>query len=262
MLFLRKFFGILLLTVAVILVGSIVITFSQLAAYFTLFYMCLTQGCEGDSFKDILTGLLTYAFMAFMVYYLGRRGLQILTNSKPNEPETITTILDEADYSHSLETINYFQTKYGYCHVLPDRIIFANTEKLEDVSVYKEGNKIFRTLSLQFIIGCAMLYYIYSHVAEPDFMNMLVPILIVVINFTAIVTSLRNSTTALIHREKIISVSFSKGIPYLIIPSFTIWFYDNKNRKRKRLVILTDNSEKKISEALRIMRSTSLMAGE
>ncbi len=256
MIWVRKLFGILLLAVAAILVASIVVTVSQAVAYFSLMYLCITEGCEGDALKNILLGIVTYLFMAFMVYYLGRRGFLMLVAVKPEEPEPIA-ILDEADFSHTQEDINYFQTKYGYCHVLPDRIIFANTKMLEEVSAYKEGNKVFGMLAVQFTIICAMLYYIFTE--EFNFWKLLAPALIVIVFGFSLVTSLRNSTTAIILREKIISVNFVKGIPYLITPHYIIWFRDNKTRKRKRLVILADISEKNISEALRIFRKASLI---
>ena len=165
----------------------------------------------------------------------------------------------EADFSHIPETTNYFQTKYGYCHVLPDRIIFAGTNTIEDSTAYNEGNKVAGALVLQLMIMCAMLYYIFTNARDANFWKLLTPVLVVIVFGFSFFTSLRNSTTALIMRDKIISVNFVKGLPYLITPHFVIWFSDNKNRKRKRLVILSDNSEKNISEALRIFRNASLM---
>jgi len=258
MILLRKFFGILLLAVAAILVVSFLVTTSQIAAYLNLFYLCVTEGCEGDTLKNVLFGIITYLFMTFMVYYLGRRGFLMLMAVKPEEPEP-QAILDEADFSHSQESINYFQTKYGYCHVLDDRIILANTKTLQDVSIYKEGNKVIGGLVLQLVVIIAMLLYIFDHAGEADFWKLLAPVLVVVFSAVAFFSSLRNSTTALIMREKIISVNFVKGIPYLITPHFIIWFHDSKNRKRKRLIILAGKDEQNSSEALRIMRKASLI---
>lgn len=257
MIWARKLFGILLLSVAAILVVSIVVTISSVAAYFTLFYLCITEGCDTDSLKDILLGIITYLFMAFMVYYLGRKGFTMLINIKPEEPEPIP-VLDEADFAHQQEAVNYFQTKYGYCHVLNDRIIFANSKTLEDVSEYKESNKVIGALVLQITIISAMSYYFITQAMVGDFWQMLTPAVVVIVSLVSLFTSLRNSTTAIVMREKIISVSFVKGIPYLITPHFIIWFYDTKNRKRKRLVILFDNSDKNSSEALKVFRNASL----
>jgi hypothetical protein len=257
MILFRRFFGILLIAVAIILVFSIVVTFSSLAAYLTLLYTCLTSPCDGDRLKDIFFGIITYLFMAAMVYYLGRRGLLLLIAVKPEEPEP-SAILDEADFSHIQESINFFQTKYGYCHILPDRIIFANSKTLEDVSVYKEGNKIITTLVLQFTLFCAMSIYFYKEAMKGDFWQMLTPALVALVSLFSIVTSFRNSTTPLIMRDKISSINFVKGIPYMITPHFVIWFYDSKNRKRKRLVTLFDNADKNSSEALLVFRNASL----
>lgn len=254
----RKFFGLLLLSVAAILVASIVVTISSLEAYLTLLYTCLTEACDGDRLKDILLGIFTYIFMAAMVYYLGRRGFLLLIAAKPEERETYP-ILDEADFSHIQENVNYFQTKYGYCHVLQDRIVFANSKTLKDVSAYKEGNKIIGTLVLQFTVFCAMSIYFFNEAKAGDFWQMLTPALVALVSLFSIVTSFRNSTTALIMRDKIISINFVKGIPYMITPHFVIWFHDSKNRKRKRLVTLFDNAEKNSSEALLVFRNASLV---
>lgn len=252
MIWVRKFFGVLLLAVAGILIVSIVVTISQASAYFTLLYLCITQSCEGDTLKNVLFGVITYFFMAFMVYYLGRRGISFLFTIKSENPET-NSILDEADFSHAQESINYYKTKYGYCHVLNDRIIFANGKTIEKLSSYKEGNKIAGTLGLQLIIMCVMLWYIFTHTADGDVGKLAAPVLIVIISTVSFFSSLRNSTTPLILREKIIKVNFVKGLPFLINPHFVVWFTDHKNRKRKRIIAL-DGDYEKTSEALRIMQ--------
>ena len=257
MIWVRKLFGILLIAVAIVLGFSFVITFSQVTASFNSFYLCITEGCSGDVLKNALIGIITYLFIAFMVYYLGRKGILMLVTLNPEEPETLP-VLDEADYSHTEDSINYFQTKYGYCHVLPDRIIFANSKTPGDISAYKEGNKVAGALLFQFIIICAMSYYFFTEAMERNFWQTIVPGIIVLVSLVSLFSSLRNSTTELILRDKIVSISFVKGIPYLITPHFVIWFNDQKNRKRKRLVILADNSEKNSSEALLVFRNASL----
>lgn len=199
--------------------------------------------------------------MGSMVYYLGRRGYLILIAAKPEEPEP-SAILDEADFSHIQESKNHFQTKYGYCHILPDRIVFTNSKTLEDISAYKEGNKIIGTLILQFTLFFAMGAYFFTEAMKGDFWQMLTPALVAIVALVSILTSLRNSTTPLIMRDKISSINFVKGIPYLITPHFVIWFYDSKNRKRKRIVMLFDASEKNSSEALLVFRNASLPVDE
>ena len=261
MILFRRLFGILLIAVAIILVFSIIVTASSIVAYFTLLYTCLTEPCDGDRLKDILFGIITYIFMGSMVYYLGRRGLSMLISTRPDEPEP-PAILDEADFSHIQENENYFQTKYGFCHILSDRIIFANSKILADISAYKEGNKIIGTLILQFTLFFAMGIYFFTEAMEGDFWQMLTPALVALVSLFSIFTSFRNSTTPLIMRDKISSINFVKGIPYMITPHFVIWFYDSKNRKRKRLVMLFDNAEKNSSEALLVFRNASLPVDE
>ncbi len=98
----RKLFGIFFIVVAAILVASIFVTFSQAVAYFTLLYTCLTSHCKGELLKDTLFGIITYLFMVFMVYYLGRRGLILLTDIKPETPEP-PEILDDSEYRKRTE---------------------------------------------------------------------------------------------------------------------------------------------------------------
>lgn len=185
----------------------------------------------------------------------------MLISTRPDEPEP-PAILDEADFSHIQENENYFQTKYGFCHILSDRIIFANSKILADISAYKEGNKIIGTLILQFTLFFAMGIYFFTEAMEGDFWQMLTPALVALVSLFSIFTSFRNSTTPLIMRDKISSINFVKGIPYMITPHFVIWFYDSKNRKRKRLVMLFDNAEKNSSEALLVFRNASLPVDE
>lgn len=257
MIWVRKLFGIFFIGVAAILVASIFVTFSQAVAYLRLLYYCLNSSCSGGVLRDTLFGIITYLFMAFMVYYLGRKGIKMLFSFKPEEAEP-TTILDEGDFSHAQESKTCFRTKYGYCHVLADRIILANTKELQDISVYKEGNKIIGTLVIQLIVICSMSYYFIETSVQGDFWQMITPAIVVLVFLFSVFSSLKNSTTPLIMRDKITSVHFVKGIPYLITPHFVIRFNTNKNRKRKRIVILFDNAEKNSSEALQVFRNASL----
>ena len=102
MIWIRKLFGVFFLFVATILVASIFVTISQAVAYFTLLYTCLTSPCKADSLKDTLFGVITYLFMAFMVYYLGRRGVILLADIKPETPET-SSILDDSEFRERTE---------------------------------------------------------------------------------------------------------------------------------------------------------------
>ncbi len=102
MIWIRKLFGIFFLLVAAVLVASIFLTYAQALGYFMLLYTCLTSPCKVDTLKDTLFGVITYLFMAFMVYYLGRRGLILLADIKPATPEA-PAILDDAEYRERIE---------------------------------------------------------------------------------------------------------------------------------------------------------------
>ncbi len=253
MIWVRKFFGLLLLSVAAVLVVSIVVTFSQMAAYFSLLYTCLNEPCDTERFKDIFFGVITYLFMGFMAYYFSRKGFAMLITAKPDEPET-STILDESEFSHTQENINYFQTKYGYCHVLPDKLIFSASKTLNNETTYTEKNKIIGAHILQLLVSGVMIYYLYILLQTGDYARMSVPLIELLMTMISLFTSFRNSTATLVPRDRILLVSFVKGIPYLITPHFIVWFLDTKNRKRKRVIVLPGSAEKNSSEALRIMQ--------
>ena len=97
MIWIKKLFGIFFLLVAGVLVASIFVTYVQALGYFVLLYTCLTSPCKVDTLKDTLFGVITYLFMAFMVYYLGRRGLVLLADIKP-ETTIPSSILDDSEY--------------------------------------------------------------------------------------------------------------------------------------------------------------------
>ena len=102
MIWIRKLFGIFFLLVAAVLVASIFVTYAQALGYFMLLYTCLTSPCKVDTLKDTLFGVITYLFMAFMVYYLGRRGLMLFADIKPETPK-VPAILDDAEYRERTE---------------------------------------------------------------------------------------------------------------------------------------------------------------
>ncbi len=155
-----------------------------------------------------------------------------------------------------------FKTKTGFCHILPDKIVLSRDGIIGNVANVTVGKSITRILILYGVITIGFLY-----VAIEGFRNgkMLEPILFVLLGtylVYGIFTSINNSATPIINRQKIKEIRFKKAFKGLSRSRFEVLFEDEKGKIKKRLIMLPRSitgGDRETKKALKIMKDEGLI---
>ncbi len=161
-----------------------------------------------------------------------------------------------------METDKTFRTKTGYCHILPDRIVLTRDGIPGNLAKVTVGNTIYRILFIYSILSCVLIYAMYDLYQQEHFFLVSLYGLIVLFLVYGIVSSLNNSTTPVIDRNKIRSILFKKGIPGLSRSRFEITFEEESGKVKKRLIMLPGSmadGTKETEQALKMMAEEKLM---
>ena len=161
-----------------------------------------------------------------------------------------------------METEKTFITKTGFCHVLPDKIVLTRDGIIGNVAKATVGNNISRVLLIYGGLSCFLIYlaydlYLNGQIAQTIFFGL--GSVYLVYN---ILSSLNNSATPIIDRNKIKDVKFKKAIPGLTRSRFEIKFEDDDGKIKKRLIMLPGSMSNGPSEteiAIKIMTDEKLL---
>ncbi len=161
-----------------------------------------------------------------------------------------------------METEKTFRTKTGYCHILPDKVVLTRDGIPGNIAKVTVGNTIYRVLFIYSIISCLLIYAMYDLYQKEHFFLVNLYGLIVLFLLYGIISSLNNSTTPVIDRNKIRSIVFRKGIPGLTRSRFEIKFEDEAGKIKQRLIMLPGSMSDGANEtekALKMMAEEKLM---
>lgn len=161
-----------------------------------------------------------------------------------------------------METEKRFETKTGYCHILPDRIVLTRDGIVGNVATISVGNTIYRILFIYGLLCCVLIYGMYDLFLKGHFFLLTIYGLIVLYLVYGIIRSFNNSATPLIERSRIRKVRFIKGIPGLSRSRFEIKFEDDSGKIKKRLIMLPGSAtggKKETERALDIMKEEKLI---
>lgn len=131
-----------------------------------------------------------------------------------------------------------FKTKTGFCHILTDKIVLTRDRIIGNVAKVTVGNNISRLLLIYGGLSLGLFYFAFDsykngQIAGPIFFGLLGIYLIY-----GITNSVNNSATPIIEREKIKYVKFKKEIFGLTRSRFEVFFEDENNKTKRRLIML------------------------
>jgi hypothetical protein len=155
-----------------------------------------------------------------------------------------------------------FQTKTGFCHILPDKILLTREGFVGEAAHITTGNSLARPLMLYSLIAGLLLYTAYTNYVEGDKIPAVFFTAIGIWLAYGIISSLNNSTSPVIDRNDIQRVLFKKAIPGLTRSRFEIFFKEN-GRVKRRLIMLPGSlsgGPNETAKALEIMKSEKLLA--
>lgn len=161
-----------------------------------------------------------------------------------------------------MENKNTFKTKTGFCHVLPDKIILTRDGIIGNVTKVTVGNSIRRIL---LIYGGLSLYLLYSAYKQSQKGQLPMSILFGIVGLFliyGIFTSLNNSATPIIERNKIKGIKLIKAKFGITRSRFEVLFEDDNGKIKKRLIMLPGSmtdGQNETENAIRIMMEEKLL---
>ncbi|AFM02745.1 hypothetical protein Fleli_0256 [Bernardetia litoralis DSM 6794] len=161
-----------------------------------------------------------------------------------------------------MESEKTFKTKTGFCHILPDKIILTRDGVVGNVAKVTVGNNIARTLVIYGAITVGLFYFGYEAYKNGQTLQPILFGLIGLYLIYGIVSSLNNSATPTIDREKIKDVKLKKAIKGLTRSRFEVLFEDENGKIKKRLIMLPGSltdGQNETENAVEIMREEQLL---
>lgn len=157
---------------------------------------------------------------------------------------------------------NTFRTKFGYCHILADRIVLNTSLNPDIVGKAVHNSTIMRSLVMYGLLSLCLIYQAYvSFTSDSLFFGVFFGAGGLLLLY-AIVTSFSISTNPVIERAAIEKVEYAGTIPGITRSRFVVFFNEN-GRRKKRLIMLSGTLTGGIDEsqkALEIMKREGLIA--
>lgn len=157
----------------------------------------------------------------------------------------------------NMKKVMRFKTMIGYCYLYPDKIVLARNGNPEEINLKNEEQRLWKHLVFYTVIGLLLARLAY---VDRDYLPMCLWLSLtsawLLFNVLRSII-LKESSTALMERDKIRSVRFKKGVRYLTRSRFIVVFEDRKGRTRYRYIFLPgslNNGPKATEEALIAMR--------
>ncbi|WP_044403978.1 hypothetical protein [Lacinutrix sp. Hel_I_90] len=161
-----------------------------------------------------------------------------------------------------MENEKTFKTKTGYCHILPDKIILTRDGIIGNVAKVTVGNNISRILIIYGGLSIVLLYFAFTNYQDGKTFPAILFGAIGIFLIYGIFSSLNNSATPIIERNKIKSVNLKKAIFGLTRSRFEVKFEDENGKMKKRLIMLPGSMNKGQTEtekAIEIMTAENLL---
>lgn len=163
----------------------------------------------------------------------------------------------------SQEVCKSFETKAGFCHVFTDKIVLSRDININNISKVQPKNNIKSLLIIYGLISIFLFYKFYTILMERDYVFSLFFLFFGLYLLYGMITSINSSTTSLIYRNSIKEVVFIKAKPYLTRAYFNVYFSDENNNTKKRLIMLPgsfSNGKVETEKALKIFKEEGLIS--
>jgi len=155
-----------------------------------------------------------------------------------------------------------FRTKTGICEVLPDQIVLSREGLKGSLAKALFGNSITHALIIYGIMLVLVLYFALESYGEGKIIEAILFVFLAFYLFYGLARSRNISTDSMIVRSRITEVKFYKAVPKLTRSRFEVYFKNENDRIKKRVILLPGSlskGEKATEIALRIMREEKLL---
>jgi len=161
-----------------------------------------------------------------------------------------------------MNTEKTFKTKTGYCHIFPDKIILSRNGVAGSVVKVTVGNNITRILLIYGLLAAFLLYLAFDSFQDGQTTIAVFQVLLSIYLLFNVSRSLNNSAEPIIDRERIQNVKYKKAVPGLTRSYFEVYFLDEKDKVKKRLIMLPgslSDGKDETGKAIQIMKEENLL---
>ena len=155
-----------------------------------------------------------------------------------------------------MDTEKVFKTKTGYCHVLQDKIVLTRDGVIGNISKMTMGNNIVRPLIIYGLISIGLFYLAIKGFNQGQTGTGFLFIIFGLLLVFGIFSSLNNSGTPVIDRDKIKNIEFKKAVSGATRAYFIVHFQTDNGQANKRLIMLPGSlsgGQLETEKALQIM---------
>lgn len=153
-----------------------------------------------------------------------------------------------------------FKTKTGFCHLSAKEIVLTREGVVGNLSKGVIGDKMPKILILYGMLTLGLIYFGIKDFQNGEIVSPIIYLLLCILFLYVIIDSLNNSAIPVIQRESIVNIKFRQGIPGLTRSRFDV-FFKNENNKTKRRIIHLNSNKKEVEKALEIMKEEGLIKG-
>lgn len=161
-----------------------------------------------------------------------------------------------------METEKVFKTTTGYCHILPDKILFTRDGVAGNLASTVHRNHVYQSVVIYTALIAGMSVLLVNRLTDRDYFSVGLYSTIILLLIYFIVRVLGYTVTPVIERRNIRQIVYKKAIPFLTRACFEVYFTNEKGTVKKRLIFLPGSltqGETIANEALEIMRSEQLI---
>lgn len=131
-----------------------------------------------------------------------------------------------------------FRMKKGFCHLLPDRIVFSSRASIAGITNENAKSNLLTSRAFYFALSALYFYMCYSSYKDGKFFFTAFFALFFILNMTAIIQSVKYTLINVIVKSSIKEIKFIKGIQYLTRSRFDITYTDEQGHEKHRLILL------------------------
>ena len=161
-----------------------------------------------------------------------------------------------------MENEKTFRTKTGFCHILPDKIVLTRDGIVGNIAKMTVGNTITRILVIYCGLSLGLFYFAFDSYKTGQTFEAILLGLVALFLIYGIISSVNNSATPVIERNRITEVKFKKAIPGLTRSRFEVMFEDNNGKLKRRIIMLPGSltdGQNETEKAIRIMNEENVL---
>jgi hypothetical protein len=155
-----------------------------------------------------------------------------------------------------------FRTKTGFCHILPDKIVLTRDGIIGNVAKVTVGSNISRILIVYSVLSIGLFYFAFESYTKGRIAQLIFFGIAGVYLVYGIVSSVNNSATPIIDRQKVKEVKLKKAMPGLTRSRFEVLFEDEQGKIKKRIIMLPGSltdGQSETEKAIKIMTDEKLI---